>query len=201
MVSGKPKSEGSPRSVPMSIQVSPGVVRPVDAAVELHVERRRLARRTPHVVDAKGVRVLARFFRDVPRHQAADAAAPAFAGVVGEPDPGRGDADRQAVRVARPGADRVEAQPAGAGLPLRPLRARSRGPPRAPSVLPPSPAPEQRRRCDAAPDDVIVNAGLDDPDPLDGRVGAGRERQVPRPAAISRSDRRYRTDAGRTDRA
>ena len=136
----------------------------------------------------------------IARHQAADAAPPALAGIVAEPDPGRGDADRQAVRD-RPARDRSSAgtarrrQAPTAGAP-----ARSRGPPPAPSSC-------RRRRCGTARPARRRTRARRRPRPArpprSARPPRWRQpgRRVPRPAPTSWSDRRCRRDAARTGHA
>jgi len=90
--------------------------------VELHEQALGPARRALEVVDAQLRRLLAALLRHVARHDSRVAAPPALAAVVGQPDAGRRDADGEPVRLAGPGRDRVQAQSAAAGLPVRPRR-------------------------------------------------------------------------------
>ena len=71
---------------------------------------------------AARVLVLERLLGQVPRVEARDTSPPTAAAVLGQPHPGGRDSDGKPVRISRPGADRVQAEPAAARLPMRARR-------------------------------------------------------------------------------
>ena len=162
-----------------------GVVGAVHAAVELHVERVGLQRGPMHVVHAEGVRAIADILGQVARDEALVPSVPGGSGVLGDPHARRGDRDREPRRVVRPRADRVQAHAARARLPVGSRRlvpeAAVDGP-GTPAVL----ASEERRRRDARPEHVRLDARLDDPDPLDRGVAIGRESRALRLLPLAR---------------
>src|SRR5262249_42123641 len=84
-----------------------------------HEHAVRLPGRPLHVMyAATGVLVLQRLLRQVARVEPLVAPTPGAAGVIAEPHPRRGNGDRELVGVPRPGADRIQAQPAAARLPM-----------------------------------------------------------------------------------
>ncbi len=79
--------------------------------------------RALHVVHAQGrgvLRITRRRLWKVAGREATVAAPPGATSVLGQPHAGGRDRNCQAVGIARPGADRVQAQAATAGLPLGP---------------------------------------------------------------------------------
>src|SRR5207244_2036823 len=130
----------------------PSVVRAVHAAVELLVQGVGLGWGAAQVVHAQNGRVVSGVFR--PARQSADAPPPGGSSVVGVPDTGCRDGERQACRISRIGADRMQAEATAAALP-----------PRAAGLVPQCPvqvpgataviAAEQRSGGDAGPQDTV----------------------------------------------
>ena len=160
---------------PAAADVGPALARvvgAVHAAVELHEEAPRPGRCALDVVDAAAcVLVGQRLLRQVARVEAGVAAAPAAPAVVAQPDPGRRDRHGEAVRIARPGADRVQAEAAAAGLP-----AGARGLLPEPGVDLPRRAAvgalEEDARVSPRVEDAVAGAAGDHPDPLERLLGA-----------------------------
>src|SRR5204862_11367 len=86
---------------------STSVVGAVDAAVELHEEPLGAERRALHPVHAELGPRLRGVLREVAGPDAGVATTPVRPTVVGQPDAGGGDADREPVGLAGPGDDRV----------------------------------------------------------------------------------------------
>ena len=143
------------------------------------------------------MRALPRVLRKVQRLEPRVAGAPALAAVVAEPHARGRDADREAVGVPRPGADRVERQAAGARLPLGPGRHVPERPVQLPRLAVVLAAPE-RGRSGAGLEDARLLGRLDDPDAGDRRVrDVLRETRGRSPAATRRRGRRRSTSGGR----
>ena len=191
---GKPKSDGRPVA-----DVAPRrarVVGAVDAAVELHEQPLRAAGRAVEVVDAEVDRVALRLVREVAGDDALVAVAPRRAAVVGQPDADGRDREREPVRIARPRHDRVQAEPAAAGLPVRSRRVlpeRALQLPRRAAVA----ALEQDARVAAGVQRAVVLAGDDDPDPLERRRRRPPAARRRRPAPTRPPGRRRARSAGR----
>ena len=104
-----------------------------------------------------------------PARKPADAPPPGGSSVVGVPDAGGRDGERQACRISRMRADRMKAETSAAALP-----------PRAAGLVPQCPiqlpgatavvAAKQRRGGDAGPEDTIFGPRFDDPGAGDGRL-------------------------------
>src|SRR5438552_7991752 len=99
------------------------------------------------VVHALAEELVRLFLRLIPRDQSVARVAPRLAAVLRQPHPGRGDPDRQTLRIAGPRGDRVQAEPSCAGWPigtagLVPERSVQLPGPSAVGAL------EERRRCD-----------------------------------------------------
>ena len=97
-----------------------GVVGAIDAAVKLQEQPLGVGRRALDRMDAEVVGLRLHLLGHVARDETRVAAPPGRAVILGEPDARRRDAEREAVGLAGPRHDRVDAQPAAAGLPVRP---------------------------------------------------------------------------------
>src|SRR5437879_3283124 len=119
------------------------------------------------VVDALDGPVVGGVLR--PAWQPPDAPPPGGSSIVGVPDTGRGDGERQACRISRIRADRMQAETTAAALPPGAAGLVPQCPvqvPGATAVL----AAEQRRRGDAGPQDTVFRPRFDDPRAGDGRL-------------------------------
>ncbi len=144
--------------------------------MELHVQRRRLARRPLHVVNAEHQRVRPRLLGYVAGDQTLDAAAPGASAILTQPNARRRDADSEPLGIAGPGTDRVQAEAAQASLPLGPRRVIPERPVERPGAAAVR-AAKQRRRGDARPEHAVLDARFDCPDSRDRGAGLLGERR------------------------
>src|SRR5205807_1974994 len=116
---------------------------------------------------------------------AAVALAPARAAVLGQPDARGRDGEHQAVGLARPRDDGVQAQPTAAGLPLRAGRVLPERMVERPGLAA-VPALEQDTGIAAHVEDAVALARGDDPEALEGLLAALGQRVE----AVAGGDRR-----------